>query len=361
MSQLPGNAGVREVYVTARNLNLAAVLVPRVSVLLCVLVSSLLAASGCAGAEQPSLDDGGGGFDTKPIPTPEGPFVRITHVDVGQGDATLIESPQKTMLIDAGDNGMGTNRVLRVLAEYGITALDYVVTTHPHADHVGGMDEVLAAVDALEGVFDNGDATSTQSFQSYASAAANSSGGRRTIVPGHVFDLGGGATVTCYAVNGLFLDGWEVYDADSTNDRSVVLVLEWGDFRYVIAGDLGGYDTDSVADVETSLGWLIGDVDVLRVSHHGSRYSTNPAWLNALAPEVAVISAGNGNDYGHPAADTLARLTGEDTDVTVPAPDLFLTQKGAAPSPYSSSGDVVVVVQTGKYHVEDSEYDPSGG
>lgn len=332
---------------------------PRIFTLVRLLAVLVATGSGCANGESPLLGDGPG--DGKPIPTPAGAFLRITHIDVGQGDATLIESPDARLLVDAGDNGMGHDRVLRVLSEYGIDTLDFAVATHPHADHIGGMDEVFASIPVTGGVFDNGDSTSTQSYQSYAAAAEMTLGGRRTITPGHVFDLGSDMTATCYAVNGKLLGGLEVYDADSTNDRSVVLVVEWDDFRYVIAGDLGGYDTSSVTDVESTLGPLIGDVDVVRISHHGSRFSTNPTWLNALAPEVAVISAGNGNDYGHPAADTLARLTGEDPAVTVPPPDLYLTQKGAAPSPYSGSGNVVITVQDGVYRVEDTEYDPADG
>lgn len=305
--------------------------------------------------EEPADPVGGPKPGIVDIPTAS--FLRITHINVGQGDATLIEGPSRTLLIDGGDNGMGDDRVIRVLQEYGIPVLDYVVATHPHADHVGGLDEVLARADVTGGVWDNGESTSTQSFASYADAAEMTSGGRHTIEPGHVFDLGGGATATCYAANGVMFDGYVVTDATSTNDRSVVMVIEWGSFREVIAGDLGGYDTDTIANVESSLGWLIGDIDILRVSHHGSRYSTNPGWLNVLAPEVAVISNGDGNDYGHPSADTLGRLTGADPAVTVPPPDIFLTEKGAAPPPYSGSGDVVVVARPTWYEVEYSRYD----
>ena len=288
---------------------------------------------------------------------PDLAFLRITHVNVGQGDATLIEGPERVLLVDAGDNGMGDDRVVRVLQEYGISVLDWVVASHPHADHIGGLDEVLDRATVPGGVWDNGESRDTQAFARYADAAEASVGGRHTIQPGHVFELGDGVRVTCYAVNGLLLDGWQVYGATETNDRSVVLVVEWGSFRYVLAGDLGGYDVDGIADVETSLAGLIGDVDVIRVSHHGSRYSTNPTWLNTLKAEVAVISVGDGNPYGHPAAPLLDRLTGADTDVTVPPPDIWLTEKGVAPAPYSGAGDVVIEARPGWYEVEHVRYD----
>lgn len=326
-----------------------------------VLLSIVLVLTGvsCAPfALSPEEDEPPAG-EPKPgiVEIPETSFLRITHVNVGQGDATLVEGPERTLLIDGGDNGMGNDRVIRVLQEYGIPVLDYVVATHPHADHIGGLDEVFDRADVTGGVWDNGQSATTQSYESYVEAAERTSGGRHTIAPGHVFDLGSGVTVTCYASNGVMYDGYVVANATGTNDRSVVLVIEWGAFREVIAGDLGGYDTATVTNVESSLGWLIGDVDVLRVSHHGSRYSTNPEWLNELAPEVAVISNGDGNDYGHPSADTLGRLTGQDAAVTVPSPDLFLTEKGAAPSPYAGSGDVVVFARPSWYEVEYSRYD----
>ena len=325
----------------------------------CFALASFVLAVSCEQSAPSSSEDDGPGRPG-PVEIPDIATLRITHINVGQGDSTLIEGPSATLLVDAGDNGMGNDRVVRVLNENGIAALDYVVTTHPHADHIGGMDEVLTSVDATGGVFDNGDNANTQAYDNYAGAAAATTGGRRTITPGHVFELGGGAKATCYAVNGVVIDGYEVFDATSTNDRSVVLLIEWGEFKYVIAGDLGGYDTDTVADVESSIGWVIGDVDVLRASHHGSRYSTNPKWLNDLKPEVVVISAGNGNDYGHPAADTLDRLTGADPAVTIPAPDVFLTEKGAAPSPFTGSGDVVILARPSSYRVENSTYSAVG-
>ena len=292
------------------------------------------------------------------VEIPDVGFLRITHINVGQGDSTLIEGFEKTLLIDGGDNGAGDEHVIRVLQEYSLPVVDYIVASHPHADHIGGLDEVIDRLtDVPGGVWDNGDSTTTQSYQDYVDAAMSTSGGRNTIQVGHVFDLGGGVTVTCYAVNGTMLDGYQVTNATSTNDRSVVLVVELGSFREVIAGDLGGYDTDTVTNVESSLGWLIGDIDILRVSHHGSRYSTNPGWLNTLKPEVAVVSAGDGNDYGHPATDLMNRLTGADAAVTIEPPDIYLTEKGAAPAPFTGSGDVVVIARPEWYEVENTRYD----
>ncbi len=296
------------------------------------------------------------GNNPGPLPGPDARGLAIVHVDVGQGDSTLIIGPERVLLVDGGDEGKG-DEVLDSLREYRINVLDWVVATHPHADHIGGLDEVLARVDALEGVWDNYDYSGTVAFSNYAAAANATTGGRNTIAPGHVFDLGEGAKATCYAVSGRLINGVQVTNVDDTNDKSVVLVVEWGEFRYVIAGDLGGYDTQYVRDVETQLAPLIGDVDVIRVSHHGSRYSTNVSWLNTLQPEAAVVSAGNGNDYGHPSSDVLSRLTAEDPGVTIPPVDLWLTEKGYAPSPYIGSGDVTIFALPSVYRIGDQLYD----
>lgn len=292
----------------------------------------------------------------EPLPDPAARGLSIVHVDVGQGDATLIVGPSKAMLVDGGDEGKGDS-VLASIEQWEVSVLDWVVSTHPHADHVGGLDEVLERVDVIGGVYDNGDTSGTQAFNNYRNAAEATTGGRRTIQAGQVFDLGEGATATCVAANGRLIDGYQVTNVDDTNDKSVVLLVEWGDFRYVIAGDLGGYNTQYVRDVETSLAPLIGDIDVMRVSHHGSRYSTNPTWLNTLKPEAAIVSAGDGNDYGHPSSQVLSRLAADWTGVEIPPVDLWLTEKGFAPSPYVGSGDVAVIAMRTTYRIGDQVYD----
>lgn len=320
--------------------------------LLLLLVFSA-AASACAPDVRP-VDPGG------PVPTPDPgyPVLSIVHVNVGQGDATLIKGPDAALLVDGGNEGMGSQRVLGALQAHGVVVLDWAVSTHPHADHIGGLDEVFERVDVLGGVFDNGESSATQAYDNYATAAALTAGGRRTIQIGQQFDLGEGAKATCIAVNGALLDGSQA-TASSTNDRSVALLVEWGDFRYVVAGDLGGYDDGGAKDVESQLAPLIGDVDVIQVNHHGSRFSTNATWLNVLKPEAAILSLGDGNNYGHPAAETLSRLTAADASVTIPPVDLYLTERGDAPTTYVGEGDVVVTAQPTTYTIGYQQYDAS--
>ena len=314
----------------------------------------IFALAACAGTEVSNIGSGSPTPSATPTAVPTPTALIISVLDVGQGASTLIQGPEKSLLVDAGDEAAGSI-VLTALANRHLVALDYVVATHPHADHLGGLDEVLHVWPVSGGVFDNGETLSTVAYTNYASAASGAPGGRHTMTIGQVLDLGQGATATCVAVNGTIADGTQFATTDP-NDKSVALLVEWGDFRFFVGGDLGG-GGPGAADLETPLAPLIGDVDVIQVNHHGSDTSTNSAWLNALVPEVAIISDGDGNTYGHPDPVVLARLTGTDSTVHIPPPDLFLTEKGAAPSGFNGAGDVRIVAYPTTYTIAGKTYD----
>ncbi len=239
--------------------------------------------------------------------------LEIHHIDVGQADATLIKSPTGvTMLIDAGNDGNGTSIVLPYLSSLGITSLNYIVNSHYHADHLGGLDEVINTLGSanIGAIYDRGNAAplpTTQVYNNYVNAA-NATGKRYTIGLGQTLDLGGGVTMECVATAGQVLNYGPVPNAGvSENDMSVGWVLNYNTFQYFTGGDLGG-ETTYYADNETPLAPQVGDVDAFKVDHHGSRYSTNQTFVNTLKPEVSFIEVGNGNTYGHPAQTTLDRL-----------------------------------------------------
>jgi beta-lactamase superfamily II metal-dependent hydrolase len=240
--------------------------------------------------------------------------LKIHHINVGQGDCSLIVSPTgKTMLIDAGNNGLGTSNVLPYLQNLGLTKLDYVVTTHYHADHFGGMDEVINGLGGANiGVaVDRGTVhtvPTTAVYTAYASAAATVAGGRQTATVGTIIDLGGGATLKCLATDGSVLNSGPVANATgSENDLSSAWLLSYNEFRYFTGGDCGG-ETTYYADLETPISYVVGQVDSFKVNHHGSQYSTNQIFLNAISPTSAVIMVGNGNTYNHPVQTVLERL-----------------------------------------------------
>jgi competence protein ComEC len=228
----------------------------------------------------------------------------ITILDVGQGDATLIESPSgQTLLFDGGDNGKGNAVVIPYLQSRGITSLDYMVASHYHSDHIGGLDEVMNQIPA-DVAYDRGWSYTTITYNSYASSV---SAVRQTLVPGQIIDLGEGVTVTCLALNSNGQLSAPYTSSSRENEYDVCLLVEYGGFDYFQAGDLTGNTASGYADIETSVAPLAGDVDVYHVSHHGSYSSSTANFLQTVQAEVAVISVGN-NSYGHPHQVVLDRL-----------------------------------------------------
>ncbi len=233
--------------------------------------------------------------------------VTIHCLDVGQGDASLIVSSSgKTLLFDGGDNYKGTNVVVPYLNALGIGQLNYIVASHYHADHLGGIDEVWNAKGpVLDAVYDRGWSYTTATYTTYATLVAAK---RITLTDLQVIDLGDGVTATVVALNGNgllappFTDG-----ANDENDFCVGLHVQSGDFDFFQAGDLSGITDSYYNNIEISVGPRLGDIEVYRVSHHGSYSASNATFLATVQPEVAIISVGN-NSYGHPAQITLDRL-----------------------------------------------------
>jgi len=280
--------------------------------------------------------------------------LEIHHINVGQGDATLIISPTGvTMLIDAGNWSDGTNIICPYLDSLGITKLNYVVCSHYHTDHLGGLDEVIShlGVSNIDTVYDRGSGSPlprTQGFFEYITAA-EATGRRYAITLGQILNLGGGVTMKCVATNGEVINFGTVSNATSSeNDLSIGWLLNYDKFQYFTGGDLGG-DTSSYADNETPLAAQVGDVDALKVNHHGSRYSTNQTFVDSLRPEVAIIDVGDGNSYRHPTQTILDRLAAANcfiyqtelgTGGTIP------TGKGVV-----ANGDIVIRTSGASYTV----------
>jgi beta-lactamase superfamily II metal-dependent hydrolase len=234
--------------------------------------------------------------------------LKIICLDVGQGDATLILSPSgKSLLFDAGETGKGYGKVWPFLRDSIQTHhLDYTVVSHYHEDHVGGMDEVIDSLGGRDSIlswgYDRGGTYATQSFTDYTTILGAK---RKTIGLNQVIDLGSGVSAKCVAVNGQ-TQGDNITPSDE-NDYGVGLLIQYGGFRMIVSGDMGGYNSGGYKDVESILAPDIGKVSVLHVNHHGSQYSSNPTWITTLDPKVSVISVGN-NGYGHPTQLALDRL-----------------------------------------------------
>ena len=229
--------------------------------------------------------------------------LQIHFMDVGQGDGALLISPQgETVLFDNGALGV-CDRPLKYLRQLRVAKIDYQVVSHYHADHIGCTTAVLGEFPLLRFSFDRGGQYKSGVYRRYLVAVGDK---RRTPAIGETLVLDQASphpvTITFIAMNGNGLR------TRNENDLSLVAHVKFGDFEAAIGGDLSGFSQASYLDIETSVAPGIGPVEVYKVHHHCSRYSTNVAWLDATRPRVAIISVGVGNGYGHPTDECLARL-----------------------------------------------------
>lgn len=240
---------------------------------------------------------------TTPEPTiPEDSSFSVTYLDVGQADAALVECDGHYMLIDGGNKG-DSSLIYTVLKNAGITHLDIVIGTHAHEDHIGGLPGAFnyATADMTLCPVTSGDSDAFNDFKKYA----DSNGGDITVPNvGDQYELGS-ADIEILGVN----------EESDANNTSIVLMITYGETRFLFTGD---------AEREAEQAILNRGVDlsatVLKVGHHGSDTSTSYVWLNAIMPQYAVISVGEGNSYDHPTDAVFSRF--RDADVTVYRTDL---------------------------------------
>ena len=221
--------------------------------------------------------------------------LRVHMLDVGQGDAILIEAPgDKRVLIDAGTGKSGVSDLLK---KRGIDSLNLVVATHPHADHIGGMAAVLKTFDV--GMYvDNGMTHTTMTYSRTMQALEKRGVNYRAAVVGRTFNVGDEAKLTILHPRQTPLKGTR----SDLNSNSVVLRLVHGRVCFLFTGDA---EDPTERDL---MNRGLKQCDVLKVAHHGSEHSTSDSFLRAVQPQVALISAGSGNRYGHPDPHALRRL-----------------------------------------------------
>ncbi len=278
--------------------------------------------------------------------------LEIHYINVGWGSSVLVKGPGgTTVLLEAGNTGMGTNRVVPYLQSIGIqpaNGLDYMIGGHQHCDHLGGLDEVInAGYNVRTRHYNNGSAYSSSCVTGWNNAAATTTAGAPVaITPGTVIQLGNGAKITCVAVNGNIIGGGTVAVSDE-NDRSIALLIQYGGFDYLWASDLGGGSIDTSCtgrstaqlDVETAIVQAIspggafplittGGIDTLNVNHHGSESSTNNNWMDYSVPAVAVIAVGGGQTSGWdlPRIDVVEKVLHAQATACVSAPPTFVLQ-----------------------------------
>jgi beta-lactamase superfamily II metal-dependent hydrolase len=210
------------------------------------------------------------------------------------------------LLIDGGERE-GSGEVLSTLQEYGLSHIDVVVATHPHADHIGGLVDVIRNVDVGE-VLDSGQVHTTQTFEDFLDAMETKQVPLESVRQGNSIDLDPTVKIDVLNPPANLLEG--ANNEEEFNDNSVVLKLTYGGFSALLTGDMEeGNEARLVSENPTAL-----DADVLKVGHHGSRTSSSMPFLNAITPEVVIISLGAGNTYGHPHQEALDRILAAGTE-----------------------------------------------
>lgn len=218
--------------------------------------------------------------------------LRVSYIDVGQGDSILIQQGSRNMLIDAGTNA-AEEAVVNYIQKQGISKIDYLVLTHPHEDHIGGADKVIETF-SIGTVYMPKVTDTTQTFKSVV--AAMNSKNLKAVTPqiGSSFKLGEASCMILGPVN---------TQKNDLNTYSIVLKITFGNTKFLFTGDAQSSNEEAMINRGYDL-----TADVLKVGHHGSHTSTSQEFLNKVKPEYAVISVGKGNDYGHPHKQTMDRL-----------------------------------------------------
>ena len=219
----------------------------------------------------------------------------VHFIDTGNSDAILIKG-EKSVLIDGGDNN-DEEMIVKYLKKEGIKKLDYMIATHNHADHIGGLDEVLSDIEVGHVFVSNGDGDS-QTYKDFITAIAGKKVEHGVPIDGVKIELGNGTYMQMYNTNG----------GSNTNDESLVTLYVNGNDKFLFTGD-----AEKGAELEVLS--KLGDVDVLKVGHHGSKTSTTQAFLDKVNPEIAVITVGKNNRYKHPDKEVMDKLKADDITV----------------------------------------------
>jgi competence protein ComEC len=211
----------------------------------------------------------------------------VTFIDVGQGDAILIVSPEgKTVLIDGGSSDSG---VLSYLKSIGISRINIMIATHPHEDHIGGLIQVLETIPVDE-VITNGQSHTTSTYEHFLDAILNTNAKYIEVARGDTIALG---SLNFNVLNPLTI-------SDELNQNSLVLRLTYGTISFLFMGDADMYVESDILSSGITI-----KANILKIGHHGSCYSTSPSFLDAVNPEVGIYSAGQDNQYGHPCPGTI--------------------------------------------------------
>jgi competence protein ComEC len=239
--------------------------------------------------------------------------LELWMIDVGQGDAIALRTPRgRWLLVDAGPPIDGDERaypVVRALRGRGVTRLAALFITHPHADHFGGATAILRNFQ-VDQVLDPALVVGNRGYADLLGVAEDVGVPWMQSRAGAAFVIDGVTVRTLHPTDSVMAEEARRMDlgASEPNSVSVVLLITWNGFEALLTGD-------AYVDVERRIMDAVGDIDVLKVGHHGSRTSTDSLFVATVRPEVALISVGRGNRYGHPTREVLDRLNSAGVDV----------------------------------------------
>jgi len=218
--------------------------------------------------------------------------LKVHFIDVGQGDSILVESNNKYMLIDAGESDQ-SKVVINYLENIGVKKLDFIIATHPHSDHIGGLADVINHFNIGKIIMPDAVHTSN-TYENLLDTISDKGLKITKAVVGNEYTLGNASFVILAPSNS---------DYDNLNNYSVAIKLQNGSNSFIFTGDAEEQSENEMLKTGINL-----DADVLKLGHHGSFTSNSEKFLDAVSPDIAVISAGEGNQYGHPHDEILQIL-----------------------------------------------------
>ncbi|WP_339213602.1 MBL fold metallo-hydrolase [Ornithinibacillus sp. FSL M8-0202] len=223
--------------------------------------------------------------------------LQVHYIDVGQADATLFQYGNHNILFDAGD--WRGNEVVNYLHSQGVSKLDLVIGSHPDADHIGQLADVINTYEVTE-VWLSGNESTSSTFQRVLEAIVSSGANYHEPRAGEEFDIG---PLNLKVLHPQSITG-------KPNEESISVLFTYGDVKFLFTGDAD-------RDAETQMMTVGFDVnaDILQLGHHGSSTSSDPSFISAVSPEIAIYSAGADNKYGHPHREVISYITNAGIDL----------------------------------------------
>lgn len=237
-------------------------------------------------------------FSTNSIASQKDGLLKIYFFDIGQGDGIFIESPSgKQVLIDGGPDNKILSKLGEVMPFYD-RDIDMIIASHPHADHIVGLMDVLSRYN-VKNIIEAKESYNSSEFRSWVDAVKNENANNIEAITGKIIDLGDGVTLT-------ILHPFELVIGDNPknpHDDDVVVMLKYGELEVMLTGDMETKVERRLIVAKEDL-----DADVLKAGHHGSKTSSSEEFLSAVSPEIAIIQVGAKNRYGHPSPEVLERF-----------------------------------------------------